>query len=325
MNLSGKEILITGGKGFIGSHLAERLLCDGVDVTIFDIGQDRSGANDANIQPFADDIKMINGDIRDEGAVRDAVSGKDVVFHLAAQVSRVASNESPHLDAEINALGTMNVLEAARNEPSTERVVFTSSRAVYGSQSRVPVPETVNINPLDAYGIHKATAERYCSLYDGDDLSTVVARLANVYGPRAQVHDTNYGVLNVFVRRAIEDGELTVFEPGTMQRDCVYVDDTVNALIELAGRSGVEGEIFNVGTGQGHSILEIAQTIVDIAGNGEVSLVEWPSDWDGLKVGDFVADVEKIHTETEWTATTDLVGGLERSIEFYETNLDAYV
>lgn len=325
MSPADKQILITGGKGFIGSHLAERLTCDGADITIFDIDQNRSGANDANVRSFIDDITVINGDVRDEKAVRDAVAGKDVVFHLAAQVSRVASNERPQLDGQINALGTLNVLEAAADEPSTDRVVFTSSRAVYGSPSWIPVPETANIDPLDVYGIHKATAERYCSLYNGDDLSTVVARLANVYGPRAQVHDTNYGVLNVFVRRAIEGDELTVFEPGTMQRDCVYVDDTVDALIELAGQSGVEGEIFNVGTGRGHSILEIAKTIVDIAGTGEVSLVEWPSNWEEMKVGDFIADVEKIHAETGWETTTDLRSGLERSVEFYKANLDAYI
>lgn len=325
MSLSGETILITGGKGFIGSHLAEQLSRAGADVTIFDISQGRGGANEANIRPFADDIAVIEDDIRDAEAVRDAVTGKDVVFHLAAQVSRVASNERPQLDGEVNALGTLNVLDAASDEPSTRRVVFTSSRAVYGSPSQVPVPETADIAPLDVYGIHKSTAEQYCSLYNGDNLSTVVARLANVYGPRAQVHDTNYGVLNVFVRRAIEGDELTVFEPGTMQRDCVYVGDTVDALMKLADQNGVDHEIFNVGTGQGHSILEIAETIVDIAGTGEVSLVEWPSDWEGMKVGDFIADVEKLNTETGWKATTDLRTGLKRSVEFYESNLDAYV
>ena len=320
----GQKVLITGGKGFIGSHLAEKLLNLGAYVTILDAGRQNSGSNDANIADIRDSIEFIHGDLRAYETVLKALRGQDVVFHTAAQVSRIESIKRPIEDIEINCVGTMNVLLAAKEATDTPRVVFTSSRAVYGTPTEVPVTEASDVKPVDVYGTNKLAAELYCEIYDGDGLSSVVARPTNVYGPRAQVHDTSYGVINAFVRKAIEDEVLTVFEPGTMTRDCIYVSDAVNALLQLGFEGDVSGEVYNVGIGKGYTIMEIAETIVDIAGSGEVELVKWPDDWTGLEIGDFVCDNSKAKRELDWEPSVSLSEGLERTIDFYEENLEKY-
>jgi nucleoside-diphosphate-sugar epimerase len=322
-DLPDANILITGGKGFIGSHLADELVSRGANVTILDCHREHSGANDANIEDLGGSVTFLEESVEDATAVEEAVRGQDLIFHLAAQVSRVESNKNPQSDVQTNCIGTLNVLKAVQNSENSPRVVFTSSRAVYGISQENPISEDHETEPLDIYGANKLAAEKYCKIYNREGVETVIARLANVYGPRAQVHDTNYGVINVFARRAIEDETLTVFEPGTMKRDCVFVTDAVEVLIAL-GTHGERGEVYNVGTGQGHTILEIAEYLVDISGSGDVELVPWPDDWEGLKVGDFIADNSKLTEDLNWQPKTDLETGLEKTVQFYESNLEAY-
>lgn len=322
---SDKNVLVTGGKGFIGSHIAEELIKLGAQVVIIDSDRECSGANDYNINTINESVRIINGDIVNKEDVKKAVVNKDLIFHTAAQVSRVKAQSNPIEDTEINCEGTLNILEAAKDIPKSPKIVFTSSRAVYGSPDKIPVPESVHPDPMDIYGANKAAAEFYCNVYDKtSDLSCTIARLTNVYGPRAQIDNPNYGVLNLFVRYAIQDEELTVYEPGTMKRDVIYVKDVVYGLLSLGEHPDTGGEIFNIGSSEVFSIEEIALKIVGIAGSGRVVSTDWPSEWEKMKIGDFASDNSKISEVTGWSPSYTFDRGIRNTIEFYKENLDKY-
>ena len=321
-----KNILVTGGKGFIGSHLADKLIQFGADITILDSDRECSGSNDHNIENIKHDVEFISGDVVDIEDVEKAMRDKDAVFHTAAQVSRVKSQENPVEDTKTNCEGTLNILEAAKALPKDPRVVFTSSRAVYGSPDKIPVPETAPINPVDIYAANKAAAESYCKIYNSmGDVSCTIARLTNVFGPRAQISNTNYGVLNLFVRYAVQNEEVTVYKPGTMKRDVIYVKDVVSGLLTLGSSPETEGEIFNLGSGEVYSIKEIAEEIVGTAESGQVVMTGWPSEWEKMEVGNFASDNSKITEVTGWTPSYTFQQGLKETVSFYQDNIDIYL
>jgi UDP-glucose 4-epimerase len=313
-----KRVLITGGLGFIGSTLTHTLVDAGANVTIFDARLSEYGSNPTNIREIRDEVQVVEGDVREAKAVATLVQSSDVVFHLAAQLSRTVSNEQPDVDAGINCIGLLNVLSAASSCEDPPRVVFTSSQAVVGRPPTLPLDESTRAAPRDIYGVNKRAGELYCDVYtDTHDVPTVVSRLTNVYGPRAQLSNPNYGVIHNFIASALKDETLTVFEPGTMQRDFIHVDDVVTGLLELGRADSAIGERYILGTGRPTTIKWLAETIVDIAGSGAVELVPWPDEWDSIRVGDLYADPSSMKEQFGWEATTYLENGLRGTIEFY--------
>lgn len=321
-----ETVLITGGAGFIGSNLAHELVKQDVNVRILDSFSDEYGANHKNLSEIEQQIRVIRGDVCDNNLVSDLVSDVDVVFHLAAQLSRTISMEQPQTDIKTNCQGTITVLEAVRQHNPTAKVIYTGSQAVFGKPAELPLTETTPTDPIDIYGTNKLAAEQYCKNYSrSHDLFTTTLRLTNVYGPRSQLSNPNYGVINNFINAALQGEPLTVFEPGTMKRDPIFVSDVVEALLRAADCKEANGESFVIGSGSPVTIKELANHIVDISGNGIVETTPWPEEWERIKVGDIYVDPEKASKLLDWTATTDLNTGLERTLDYSESHRDAYL
>ncbi|TQQ82242.1 NAD-dependent epimerase/dehydratase family protein [Halonotius roseus] len=297
--VTNKRVLITGGAGFIGSHIADAL-CPANEVRILDsfTGGDRSNC--------PDEATIIEGDIRDESTLATAIDGVDIVFHQGAIVSVAKSVDDPTTSHAVNVDGTLAVLEAARRENA--RVVFASSAAIYGVPESLPVSETDPKEPTSPYGLEKLSGDHYCRLYaDLYDLPTVALRYFNVYGPRQSGGDYA-GAITAFTEQARDGGPLTVQGAGTQTRDFVNIDDVVQANL-LAATTEATGEAFNIGTGVATTINDVAETIRDrIAPSAEVSHVD-PRQGD---IRDSVADIQKAETLLGYEPTVSLADGLKR-------------
>lgn len=320
--------LVTGGYGFIGSNVATELARQGVSVRVLDSFLEGCGANRANLDESNPNLETLQGDVRDSEVVDHAISDVDVVFHLAAQLSRPRSLEDPAMDVEINCLGTITILEALRAENPNAQVVFAGSQAEFGIPETLPLSEDVPERPVDVYGTNKLAAEHYCSVYDtvhGIDATTL--RFSNVYGPKANLRNVNYGVINKFIRLAFEGEELTVFRPGTMKRDPIFIDDVVRALVAAANRPAddLSRDSYVIGSGEPASVHELAERIVAAVGSGTVELVEWPEDWDSIRVGDLYMDPTAAREELDWEPTVSLKEGLSRTVSFYRNHREAYL
>lgn len=321
---AGADVLVTGGLGFIGSNLVHRLVESGSDVTVLDSVDDEYGGNWFNVAKVEDSIDVAIGDIRDEGTIIDLIDGKDFIFHLAAQLSRPISISDPQFDVTVNCTGSLNVLQGARESSTNPIVVFTSSQAVFGSPSELPLTEESPDDPIDIYGANKSAAENYFNIYQQvHGVSTRSVRLTNVYGPRAQLDNPKYGVINKFVRLAFQGETLTVYEPGTMRRDPVFVGDVIDGLL-LAGTEGDAGEDYIIGSGKSFTIKALASTIVDAVGQGSVELTEWPEDWDSIRVGDIEVDNTKARRELGWEPNVSLKEGMKRTADYFDGNLNEY-
>lgn len=323
----GEQVLITGGAGFIGSNLAHKLVEEGNEVTILDTMDERYGANQTNICQIRDKINFVRGDVRDPEIVSQLIDNVDVVFHMAAQLSRTRSMVDPIVDIDINCCGMATVLQAIQKHNPEARLVFTSSQAVYGVPNERPLTEDSVPDPIDIYGANKLAAEKYCSVYaTAHDIETFVLRLTNVYGPRAQLQNPEYGVINRFIRLALQGETLPVYEPGTMKRDPIYIGDVVSGLLAAAqSNDETVGEPLLLASGVAWSIRDLAEAIVDIAGSGEVEIVPWPEDWDSIRIGDITTDPTKTKDLLKWEPRTNFQDGLETTIRYYKRHWDDYV
>ncbi len=296
-SISGNRVLITGGAGFIGSRLVTALASDN-DVRVLDNLSNGSRSNVPN------DVTLIQGDLRNEKAVEQATDGVDIIFHHAALIDVERSVRRPALTHEINVTGTVTLLEQARKESAT--VVFASSAAVYGHPSSVPIAEDASMEPTSPYGLSKLAAEQYVNLY-GElyDITTVSLRYFNVYGA-GQLSGPYSAVISIFVEQALSGDPITVEGDGSQTRDFVHIDDVVNANL-LAASSGVTG-VFNIGTSESVSILELAETIRDVVGSDSeiVHVDERPGD-----IARSRADISQAKSVLGFTPSVSLHDGIE--------------
>jgi UDP-glucose 4-epimerase len=321
----GARVLITGGLGFIGSNLAIRLVQQGAEVTLVDAMIPEYGGNLHNIAPVAKAVRVNFGDICDRHAMDWLVRGQDFVFHLAGQVSHVMSLTDPYPDIEYNIKGTAVVMEAVRRFSPRARVIFTGTRGQYGPATRLPVSEEAPTNPKGLYEISNLTAEKIIQVYDQiHGIHTVLLRLTNVYGPRAQMKHSHYGVANWFVRLAIDDATIRVFGDGQIRRDFLYVDDCVDALLLCALADQVRGEVLNVGIDRPTTFLELVQTLLDVAGSGRWEFAPFTPERKAQEPGDFYSDISKIRRLVGWEPKTSLKDGLRRTLEYYRANREHY-
>lgn len=318
------DVLVTGGLGFVGSNLAHKLLDLGANVTLFDAMLYNYGGNMANVKDIKDEVEVIIADVRNFEEVKKAVKNMDCVFHLAAQVSRVISMENPHLDIDINCKGTINVLEACRKY-NTPKIVYTGSRVEVGEPEYLPVDEKHPLSPKDIYGIDKLATEKYCLLWHNIyALNATVLRLSNVYGPRSQIKNPYYGVINWFVGLVLRGKTIPVFGDGSQTRDYVYIDDVVEALILAAQSDRSKGEVFLVGSGKETPFINVVKVIVKVTG-GRYKHVPWPEEWKRVDVKRFVLDFKKAKKHLGWEPKTELPTGILRTVEFYEERLSDYI
>ena len=316
--LEGSSVLITGGLGFIGSNLARELVAAGALVTLVDSLVPEYGGSLHNIAGLEDRIRVNVSDVRDQHSFRHLVQGQDVLFNLAGQTSHFDSMTDPRTDLEINCTAQLSILEACRRENPGIRVVYASTRQIYGRPVRLPVDETHPIAPVDVNGINKAAGEAYHLVYgDVYDLHVSVLRLTNTYGPRMRVRDARQTFLGHWLRLAVEGGEIQVFGDGTQRRDFNYIDDAVRAFLLAATQPQARGRVYNLGSSEVVDLNELAELVVGLNGAGDWTRVPFPPERKAIDIGDFYADFGRIRTELGWEPRVPLRNGLERTLDFY--------
>jgi UDP-glucose 4-epimerase len=317
-SFANKQVLITGGMGFIGSNLAIRLAELGAHVTVIDAMIPDYGGNEFNLFPVRDRVRVNYCDIRDESAMNYLVRGQDYVFHLAGQVCHLMSLSNPFPDIQINITGTAVLMEALRKFNKDAIVVYTGTRGQYGPSVSLPVNEEAPTNPKGIYEISNLTAEKIIKVYnDVHGVRSVLLRLSNIYGPRSQMKHSRFGVCNWFVRLCIDNQKIQVFGDGSILRDFCYVDDCVDAILRSAITPEAFGEIFNVGS-------DIPVSFVKVGGQGGYEFAEFSPERKAQEPGDFYSDITKIERLTGWRPEVSLEEGLARTFEFYRQHRDEY-
>ena len=319
------RILVTGGMGFIGSSLARRLVSDGAQVTLCDAMIDGYGGNPANIAELRGRVEVDGSDVRDAAAMERLVDGRDIVFHLAAQVSHVMSLSNPYPDIDINIKGTAVVLEACRKKNPRAVIVRSGTRGQYGPAVKLPVSEDTPSDPRGIYEISQLSSEMICRTYTRiHGIRTVPLRLTNIYGPRAQMRHSQFGVVNWFVRLALEGRPIPIFGTGKILRDFLYVDDCVEALVAAAISPAAVGEILNVGHDRPSTFLEVAEILREIVPDTRIEFTEFSPERKAQEPGDFVSDITKIRRLLGWEPKTNLREGLARTVDFYRERRAEY-
>jgi UDP-glucose 4-epimerase len=322
----GRSILITGGLGFIGSNLARRLCEVGdVEVALVDAMVPEQGGNLFNVADVADRVTCHVADIGSEPAIEHLVGGRDYIFNLAGSTSHVDSMLAPRRDLEHNCAAQLTLLEACRRFNPHVKIVFTSTRQVYGKPLYLPVDEQHRLAPPDINGIHVLTAEHYHQLYQRIyGLRTVVLRLTNVYGPRQLLRHPRQSFIAWFLRQAIDGGVIELFGEGRQRRDLNYVDDVVEALLLAGASEAAEGEIFNLGGDEPISLVELAAELIALTGRGVALAVPFPPDRQLIEIGNIYSSFRKIERTLQWRPRTPLRVGLERTIAFYRQHRAHY-
>ena len=321
----GRRVLITGGAGMLGSAIALKLVPLGARVTVLDAMFPDYGGNAFNLSEVQRDIEFVQGDIRDAALMRKCVEHAEYVFNLAAQVSYIDSNTDMLGDLDINARGQITFLEACRVTGAHQRVVFASSRFVYGRIESNPVNELHPLNCLSIYGIHKLTGEKYHRyFFERYGLPTVSLRIANPYGPRQQMKHSKYGIINWFIRQAMEGKPLTVYGKGRQQRDYIYVEDIADAFLRAATSDAAVGNVYNVGSGQGMAFAEMARLVAELIPGTTVVETPWNPGSYFVETGDYVSDISRIQRDTGWQPRVPLREGIERTIDFYRRYKTCY-
>jgi UDP-glucose 4-epimerase len=313
----GKEVLITGGLGFIGSNLAIRLVESGALVTLLDSLHPSCGANRFNVHPIQNEVTVVEGDCCNLELMRGIVRGKSHVFNLAGHVSHSESMLNPFSDLWMNATGPLTVLEACRLENPEVRIIYTSTRQCYGHSAILPLIETQPLNPIDINGVNKMAGERYHAIYTrAHGIPTVSLRLVNTYGPRQLIRHARQGFAGWFVRQAIDGLEIQLYGDGQQLRDLNYIDDVVDALL-LAGTKNIAGECFNLGGTAPVTLEQFASILISVAGCGSYRVVPFPSEHRKVDIGSAYSSFEKFHSATGWQPRISLEEGLARTVEYY--------
>ena len=320
---AGKRVLITGGLGFIGSNIARRLAQHDAQVLLVDSLIPEYGGNLYNIAGIEDRVTVNISDVRDQFAMNHLVKGHDVMFNLAGTLSHTDSMADPFTDLEINCRSQLSILESCRHHNPDIKIVFAGTRGQYGRARYLPVDENHPLHPTDVNGINNNAGEAYHLLYNQVyGIRATSLRLTNTYGPRHQMHHHRQGIINWFVRLAIEGKEIPIYGDGRQVRDTNYVDDVVEALLLAALNEKADGEVFNVG-GEPANLLELAEIITKLAG-GSYRTIPYPETARAIEIGDYVADSSKAQSMLAWQPRVGLREGLSRTVDFYRAEKEHY-
>ena len=325
----GKRILVTGGLGFIGSNLAMRLLELGASVTVVDSLIPETGGNPFNIEPVQDhaNLTVRTVDVRDVLAMERLVRNNAIIFNLAGQVSHIDSMRDPFTDLEINCRSQLALLDTCRRVAPETKVVFASTRQIYGHvpEELLPVDERQAPSPVDVNGINKLAGERYHVLYNNVyGIHASVLRLTNTYGPRMLVKNNRQTAIGWLIRQAIDGDEIAVFGDGSQLRDFTYVDDVVEAFLMAGANDAANGQVFNVGATEPVSLRELTELLIDVAGTGSYRLVPFPPERKAIDIGSIYIDDRKIRRVLKWHPRVDLREGLTRTVAFYRAHRAEY-
>ncbi len=325
-HFNGKKALVSGGLGFIGSNLVRTLVKLGADVTVVDSLIPEYGGNYHNLADIADQVHINISDVRDQHSLPHFVRGQHYLFNLAGQTSHMDSMSDPHTDLEINARAQLSILEACRVHNPDIRIVFASTRQIYGKPDYLPVDEKHPLRPVDVNGINKLAGESYHLLYhEVYGIGSTVLRLTNTIGPRMRVKDARQTFVGVWIKKIMAGEPIEVWG-GEQLRDFTYVDDAVSAFLLAAGKPEALGKTFNVGGTSPVNLKELAELLVKANdGRGEFTLRTFPSDRKKIDIGDFYADYRLINEKLGWTPQTTLAKALTKTLAYYRAELPHYL
>ena len=320
-----KRVFITGGLGFIGSNLAHRLVELGADVLLIDSLIPEYGGNQFNVAEIKDRVRINISDVRDEHSMRHLIQGQDFLFNLAGQTSHMDSMQSPETDLEINCRAQLSILEACRKYNPEIKVVFASTRQIYGRPDYLPVDEKHPLRPVDVNGINKMAGEWYHILYNNVyGIRACALRLTNTIGPRMRIKDARQTFLGIWIRLLLEGKPFEIWD-GHQLRDFTYVDDAVEALLLCAASEAANGQVFNLGGNRVISLKELGDLLVAVNGGGEYVQRSFPIDRKRIDIGDYYSDFTRIKTLLGWEPKILLRDALTRTLAFYREHLQHYL
>ena len=316
-DFAGRRVLITGGLGFIGSNLARRLVEQGAKVTLVDSLIPEYGGNLFNVSGLEGRVQVNISDVRDEHSMKHLVRGQDFLFNLAGQTSHMDSMQDPFTDLEINVRAQLSILEVCRQFNAGMKIVFASTRQIYGKPDYLPVDEKHLLKPADINGVNKMAGEWFHILYHNvHGIRTCALRLTNTYGPRMRIKDVRQTFLGIWIRNLVEDRPFEVWGGGQL-RDFTYVEDAVDALLLAAADEQSNGKVYNLGGLETVSLLDLAERTVAANGGGRFEVCEFPAGRRRIDIGDYYADWSLIRREIGWNPAIRLEEGLRRTLHYY--------
>ena len=317
---AGVSVLVTGGVGFIGSNLVQRLVREGAEVYIIDAMYPDMGANEVNLLGTEERIKLYRTSMADQ-AVLDSLPTFKYIFNIAGQVSHQDSMQDPLFDLKVNGHDQLAFLEWVRKKQANALLIYTSTRQIYGVPQYVPVDEKHPIQPPDINGVHKLATEQYYQLYSRVyGLKAVSLRLTNTYGPRQLIRHARQGFIAWFIRQALLDGKIELYGGGAQLRDFNFVDDVVDALILAATSPGCQGEVYNL-SGEVASLADVAVMLKQIAQSAvDIVPIPFPEERKKIDIGSFYGTSDKFYQATGWQPRTSLRSGLRQTIEFFRSH-----
>ena len=323
-DFAGKRVLITGGLGFIGSNLAHRLVELGSDVTVVDSLIPDYGGNLYNVEGIRDRIQINVSDVRDTHSLRHLVQGKDYLFNLAGQTSHLDSMINPMPDLEINCQAQLSILETCRAGNPKIKVVFASTRQIYGRPTQLPVRETHPLNPVDVNGINKMAGEQYHLLYNNvHGIPATALRLTNTIGPRMRIRDARQTFVGLWVRQLLEGKPISVWG-GKQLRDFTDVEDAVDAFL-MAASPATNGQVYNLGGREVIDLGALAKLMVEVNGAGSYEIKDFPADRRAIDIGDYYADFSKIRQALGWEPKRALRETIETTLRYFREALPNYL
>lgn len=319
------NVLVLGGAGFIGTALVRRLVSLEAVVTVVDNFHPECGGRRNNLFDLDKKVVVVEADLAD-GFDLELLENKEVVFNLAGKSAHEDSMTKPFEDLSANVTGPLTVLEGLRSASPNARVVFASTRQVYGKPGHLPVNETHSTRPVDVNGIHKLAGESYHSLFHSVyGMKTSCLRLTNTYGPRMRIKDSRQTFLGTWIRSAIEGSPLRIFGAGNQLRDFNFVDDVVDAFLLSAMRTVAVGKTYNLGSHDVVSLLRLAEMVREIVPSASWELVEFPPDRKRIDIGDYYSNFDLIRQELGWAPRTTLKQGLNETINFFRNHFQEFV
>jgi UDP-glucose 4-epimerase len=323
---SGRRALITGGAGFLGSTLAHRLVALGAEVTVVDSYLPEGGAHDANLADIESRIAIRRGDIGDQSLMAPLIAKTDALFNLAGRTGHMDSMNDPLGDLESNVTAQLGLLELCRKTNPNIRIVYTSTRQLYGAPDYLPVDENHPLRPPDVNGVHKLAAEQHHLIYAKvHGIAASALRLTNCYGPRMRVRDARQTFIGIRVRRILEGQTFEVWG-GAQKRDFTYGEDVADALLAAIDSAEAQGRAFNLGGGGAVSLDKLAMALLAANdGKGGFEIHEFPADRKRIDIGDYEADDRAFHAATGWSPQVTLADGLKRTLDYYRINLSRYL
>ena len=324
--ISNKKILITGGLGFIGSNLTRRLVESGNNVKIIDSLIPEYGGNLRNVHDIQDKITVSQSDVRDVAAIKNLIKGHDYLFNLAGQTSHLDSMHDPITDLDINAKAQLSILEACRKYNPDIRIVFASTRQIYGKPKYLPVDEKHPRHPVDVNGINKIAGEQYHILYqEVYGIASSVLRLTNTYGPRMRIRDARQTFLGIWIRNLLEGKPIQVFGDGKQCRDYNYVEDVLDALLIGATEKNAIGKVYNLGAPDPLSLEDTAKIMCQRIEGGDYQMIPFPEDRKAIDVGDFICDYSAFRDQFGWEPKVSFEDGIQRSLEYFQGDIEHYI